>query len=189
MARVQGELELATPETLIDLAGFDLASEPARLEPGEFSFAEESRTFSLELDGEALTVRPLALSAELALDHAGTWSAADLARWLDRTIEHIHTPHTAFLEWCGRIVADLIERRDLGLDMLLRGKFLLRRAVEAKVRALRVARASACCSPYRTRRWSSPTTPSASIRISIRRRRFILVHIASRATTAHARPR
>lgn len=142
MARVQGELELATPETLIDLAGFDLAGELARLEPGDFSFAEESRTFSLELDGEALTVRPLAQSMELALDYAGTWSAADLARWLDRTIEHVHTPHAVFLSWCERVVADLTERRGLGLDVLLRGKFLLRRAVEAKVKALRVARAS-----------------------------------------------
>lgn len=142
MARVQGELELATPETLIDLAGFDLASEVTRLEPSEFSFAEESRTFSLELDGEALTVRPLAQTAELALDYAGSWSAANLVRWLDRSIEHVHTPHAAFLDWCGRVVADLIERRGLGLEVLLRGKFLLRRAVEAKVRALRVARAA-----------------------------------------------
>ncbi len=142
MARVQGELELVTPETLIDLAGFDLASETARLEPGEFSFAEESRTFSLELDGEALTVRPVAQAAELALDYAGTWTAAELARWLDRTIEHVHTPQGAFVAWCGRLVEDLLERRGLSLDVLLRGKFLLRRAVEAKVKALRVARAS-----------------------------------------------
>lgn len=142
MARVQGELELATPETLIDLAGFDLASEPARLEPEDFSFAEQSRTFSLELDGEALTVRPLAQTAELALDYAGSWSAADLARWLDRTIPHVHTPHAAFYAWCERLVADLTGRRGLSLDVLLRGKFLLRRAVEQKVKALRTARAS-----------------------------------------------
>ncbi|HYD23484.1 MAG TPA: DEAD/DEAH box helicase family protein [Croceibacterium sp.] len=142
MARVQGELELATPETLIDLAGFDLSVEPARLEPAEFSFTEASRTFSLELDGEALTVRPLAQSAELALDYAGTWTQSELARWLDRTIEHLHTPHRAFLGWCERLVGDLIERRGLPLDVLLRGKFLLRRAVEMKVRSLRAARAS-----------------------------------------------
>ena len=141
MARVQGDLELATPETLIDLAGFDLASEAARLEPGEFSFVEASRSFSLELDGETLTVRPLVQSAELALDYAASWSAGELARWLDRTIEHLHTPHSVFLAWCDRLVADLIERRGLSLDVLLRGKFLLRRAVETKMRALRTARA------------------------------------------------
>lgn len=142
MARVQGELELATPETLIDLAGFDLGGEPARLEPAEFGFVEASRTFSLELDGEALTVRPLAQAAELALDYAGSWSAADLARWLDRTIPHVHTPRATFLAWCERLVADLLERRGLALDVLLRGKFLLRRAAEAKVKALREARAT-----------------------------------------------
>lgn len=142
MARMEGELELVTPETLIDLAGFDLSSEAARLEPEEFSFAEASRTYSLELEGEALTVRPLAQSAELALDYTATWTAGALARWLDRAIEHIHTPHAAFLAWCDRLVNDLLERRGLSLDVLLRGKFLLRRAVETKVRALRTAKAS-----------------------------------------------
>lgn len=142
MAHIQGELELATPEGLIDLAGFDLGAEPARLEPSEFSFAEEARSFSLELDGEALTVRPLTQTAELALDYTGTWSAADLARWLDRTIDHVHTPHGVFLAWCERMVADLIERRGLALEVLLRGKFLLRKAAELKVRALRTARAA-----------------------------------------------
>jgi type III restriction enzyme len=142
MVRVQGELELATAETLIDLAGWDLLSHPARLEPAEFDFEEAARTFRFDLDGELLTYGIEAHQAELALDYAAAWDEAALARWLDRTVPHAHTGQAAFLEYSRRVVRDLIDRRGMALPVLLRGKYALRRALEAKVARLREATAA-----------------------------------------------
>lgn len=143
MMRWQGELAFPDADALIDLSGWKLDDAPARLEAGEFSFDDTARVFRFELEGEALTYRPETTAPELALDYASTWDEAVLSRWLDRSIDHIHTSHAAFLEWCRRIVVDLIERRGLGLATVVRGRYALKRAIESKVKAARVTAAKA----------------------------------------------
>lgn len=137
MLRWQGELELADADLLIDLSGWRLDEAPARLDPGEFAFDDAARVYRFELEGEKLTYRIDSAAPELALDYASAWDAATLARWLDRTIDHWHTAHAAFLEWCRRTIADLIDRRGFDLGTLVRGRYALKRAIEAKVKAVR----------------------------------------------------
>jgi type III restriction enzyme len=143
MAMMQGELELVERETFLDLAGWNLADVPARLEPAEFTFDDTAKLYRFELDGEALVYTVETSAPELALDYAAGWTPSALSRWLDREIEHGDTVQPVFLEWLRLAIADLMERRGLALPMLVRGRYALRRAIEAKVRAARTASAAA----------------------------------------------
>jgi len=142
MAMVQGELELVEREPFLDLAGWNLADVPARLEPMEFTFDDTAKLYRFELDGEALVYTVETSAPELALDYAAGWTPSALSRWLDREIEHGDTIQPVFLEWLRLAIADLIDRRGLPLSMLVRGRYALRRAIEAKVRAARTASAA-----------------------------------------------
>lgn len=63
--------------------------------------------------------------------------------WGDRGTRQVHTAQPVYLEWCRRVVADLVERRHMPLATLVRGKYVLRKAVLARVEQLRLRSARA----------------------------------------------
>lgn len=140
MAKVQGELELVDADTLINLAGWRLDDTSARLEPADFDFDETAQTFRFDLDGEQLSYTMAARGPELALDYGATWDAATLASWLTNALDQRdrwHSSHSVLLEFNRRVVDDLSTRRGLSLATLVRGQYLLKRAVEQRIRASR----------------------------------------------------
>jgi type III restriction enzyme len=134
---VQGELELAEPETFIELAGWNLLDDPAKATLPDFSLTETADGLSFDIDGDQVTFESIETTIELALDERTEWDAAALARFLDREAHQIHTPQPMFLEWCRRTVERLIDERGFSLAALVRGKYLLRRAMAARLASLR----------------------------------------------------
>jgi type III restriction enzyme len=132
---VQGELDLAYPESFIDLAGWDLLSHGADL-PG-FNFSEQPDTYEFDIQGDRLVYEHMATTLELELDGATNWSEAALARFLDRQTRQAHTGQEVYLEYCRQVVVKLVQERGIPLAALVRGKYALRRAVLARVVELR----------------------------------------------------
>jgi type III restriction enzyme len=132
---VQGALDLAYPESFIDLAGWDLLAHPATL-PG-FAFDEVPEGYAFDIADDHIVYSRLADTLELALDEATHWDEAALSRFLDRGTRQVHTGQEAYLEWCRRLVVHLTGERRMPLAALVRGKYALRRAVIARVADLR----------------------------------------------------
>ncbi len=131
-ARLNGELELVDSQALIDLAGWTLADASPRLDAQDFDYDEATQVFRFDLDGEALSYTIGARDAELALDYGAAWDAGRLASWLTMALDQRdrwHSSHSALLEFNRQVVTDL--RR------LARGRYLLTRAVEQRIRASR----------------------------------------------------
>lgn len=143
-ARVQGELELLDTQTLIDFAGWTLADTSPLFDAQSFNYDETAQVFRFDLDGEALSYTIGARDAELALDYGAAWDSGRLASWLTMTLDprdRWHSSHSALLEFNRRVVTGLMERRGLPLGKLARGRYLLKRAVEQRIRASRLAAA------------------------------------------------
>ncbi|WP_165321696.1 DEAD/DEAH box helicase [Rhizorhabdus phycosphaerae] len=132
---VQDELELAYPESFVDLAGWDLLAHDADL-PG-FTLTEQPDSYEFDIEGDRLVYSHVATSLELALDGATHWDAAALARFLDKETRQLHTGQESYLEYCRRVVFRLVQDRGIPLAALVRGKYALKRAVLARVAQLR----------------------------------------------------
>lgn len=132
---VQGELDLAYPESFIDLAGWDLLSHGPEL-PG-FNVTEQPDSYEFDIEGDHLVYSHVATTLELALDGATNWNEAALARFLDRETRQAHTGQETYLEYCRRVVVKLVLDRGIPLAALVRGKYALKRAVVARVALLR----------------------------------------------------
>lgn len=132
---VQGELDLAYPESFIDLAGWDLLSHGSEL-PG-FNVTEHPDSYEFDIEGDRLVYQHTATTLELALDGATNWDESAVARFLDKQTRQVHTGQEVYLEYCRRIVVELVHGRGISLAAVVRGKYALRRAVLARVADLR----------------------------------------------------
>ena len=134
---IQGEIDLAEPESFIDLAGWELNDDPGKAELPGFTFNETPEGYAFDVEGDRITYSRIADAIELALDEDTHWDAQALARFLDRSTRQVHTPQPEYLEFCRRVVERLLDERGLSLAVLVRGKYALRRAVIARVQQLR----------------------------------------------------
>lgn len=139
---VQGELDLAEPESFIDLAGWDLNDDPAKADLPGFAFSETPEGYTFDIEGDRIVYSQLADAIELALDEDTHWDAASLARFLDRGTRQIHTSQGAYLQFCQRVVERLLDGGTVTLAALVRGKYALRRAIIARVAQLRTQAAA-----------------------------------------------
>ena len=65
------------------------------------------------------------------------WNAAQLANWLDRTIKHLDILQRESLPFLHRLVKYLVEERSIPIDVLIRNKYVLKDAAEAKIDSYR----------------------------------------------------
>ena len=128
-----GQLEIVFPETLVDVGGWDLREVDTSL-PG-FALTDRPDTFEMDVDGDQVTYHRIDAAAELALDDATDWDVSALSRWLDRTTRQRDVAQPVFLEYCRRVVEGVTV--SVPLAQLVRGKYALRRAIIARVAALR----------------------------------------------------
>jgi type III restriction enzyme len=130
-----GQLEIAYPETLVDVGGWNLAHVDTHL-PG-FALTDQPDTFEMDVEGDQVTWHRIDAGRELALDDATDWDVAALSRWLDRTTRQQDVSQPIYLEYCRRVIDRLVER--IPLAQLVRGKYALRRAIGSRVKQLRAA--------------------------------------------------
>jgi type III restriction enzyme len=128
-----GQLEIAYPETLVDVGNWNLSEVNTDL-PG-FAITDHPDTFEMDVDGGQVVWHRIDADRELALDDVSDWDASALSRWLDRTTRQADVSQPIFLEYCRRVVERLTVR--IPLAQLVRGKYALRRAIASRVKVLR----------------------------------------------------
>ena len=83
---IQGKLEFAEEELILDLGGWTLNDYPAELTPSEFSIRETAELWEVDLQGEKVVYKHLDQRAQLEFGLLDLgWTDLDLARWLDKT--------------------------------------------------------------------------------------------------------
>lgn len=136
LAIKQGELWEPFEATHFLDAGWDLASCDPRLTPEEWSpgvdGARSGEVTITEKGRAEYFLRELDQQLVLVADDQN-WSVGTLVHWLDRTIPHPDIdPDTAGVFLTG-LVRHLLDERGHSLAILVRHKYSLRRAVEAKI--------------------------------------------------------
>lgn len=131
----QGELELFDKELILDATGWDLLEWPPELE--DFHFSDTSKTFEFDVDGSRVVYQ---YKGEQQLDLnllASAWSRNDFVRWLDKQLRQPDVIQEKLLAWLQLAVGNLLAKQRLDLATLVRGKFILVRKMQDKLKACR----------------------------------------------------
>lgn len=135
---VQGELELAEKELILDLGGWTLNNYLAELTPQEFSVHETAERWEVDLQGGKVVYKHLEQSNQLEIGALRLdWTELQLSRWLDRECRQPDIQQPVLLEFCRKIVSFLTSVRRISLSDLLRFKYQLSKAIQQKIATYR----------------------------------------------------
>jgi type III restriction enzyme len=135
---VDGELEIATKEWFLDGKGWNLLDFPAELTSGDFSIDREADTYLIDLQGKRLVTLHIGTEQELDLgDSASEWTDLSLSRDLDRKLRQPDIAQPVLMEFLRRTVQYMTERRGIPLADLVRTRFILEKALRAKIASYR----------------------------------------------------
>jgi type III restriction enzyme len=135
---VQGELELAEKEIILDLGGWSLNNYAAKLSTAEFSIHETAERWEVDLRGEKIVYSHIEQNTQLEIGLLKlNWTDLQLSRWLDKECRQADITQPVLLEFCRKIVAHLTTTRGLAFNELLRFKFQLAKAVQQKISSYR----------------------------------------------------
>ncbi len=131
---VQGEMQLADKDVILELVDWTLNGQPAELSLVEFAIQDTAERWQVDVSGEKVVYQHLDQDAQLGLGLLRLdWTDLQLSRWLDRMCRQDDIPQPVLLEFCRKAVAFLMERRSIALGDLLRFKYQLAKAVQRKV--------------------------------------------------------
>jgi type III restriction enzyme len=131
---VQGELELAEKELILDLGGWTLNNYLPELTPQEFSVHETAERWEVDLQGGKVVYKHLEQSNQLEIGALRLdWTELQLSRWLDRECRQPDIQQPVLLEFCRKIVSFLTSVRRISLSDLLRFKYQLSKAIQQKI--------------------------------------------------------
>lgn len=141
--KIQGELELADPEILLDYRGWNVLNYPAKL--ANFRLHERNDGFELDVDehGDKL-VRKFA-AQQLHLDN--DWldlNQEDLIAWLVNHVRLPDVPQHMMLSFLQKLIDDLLVKPNVSLSDLLQQKFGLARDIQELVNTYRQKAVAAC---------------------------------------------
>lgn len=135
---VQGELQLAEKELILDLGGWTLNTYATELTPQDFAIQETAERWEVDLQGEKVIYKHLEQSAQLEIGLLKLdWTDLQLSRWLDRECRQPDITQPVLLEFCRKVIAHLTTTRGLALNDLLRFKYPLAKAVQQKIAVYR----------------------------------------------------
>lgn len=135
---VQGELQLAEKELILDLCGWTLNTYAAELTSAEFAIQDTAERWEVDLRGEKVIYQHLEQNAQLEIGLLKLdWTDLQLSRWLDRECRQADVTQPVLLEFCRKVVAYLTSTRGLALKDLLRFKYQLAKAVQQKIAVYR----------------------------------------------------
>jgi type III restriction enzyme len=136
--KLADDLELAEKETCLEETGWNLLDYPATMEKHEFSVSDESEQYMADIEGRKVVIHHLDSHEQFSLDGIETeMSELQLGRWVDRRI-HQNDPYKDIrqetrLEFVRRVIKNLLARGDMDMARLVRGKFLLEKALRDKI--------------------------------------------------------
>ena len=138
MANLQGELELAETDTLMEHCDWSLLDHSPQLDAGQFDLRQTANTFEIDLDGRTLSVvsRDPATQLSFNVDVEG-WSEHGLVTFLTKTLRQPDLDPRQLIKWLQAAVSHLTEARKLPLSGLMQSKFVLARALGERIAAIR----------------------------------------------------
>jgi type III restriction enzyme len=133
----QGELELLEPEAFLFLNGdWSPLDFPVGL-PG-FALKETDTTFEVDMEGKHIVYHVAEEKETYNLNLvASDVTETDMVRWLDRQLRRQDVTQAVMIRYLSQLVAHLIKERGITLTALVRGKFLLVRAIQRQLALLR----------------------------------------------------
>ena len=138
MVEVQGTLEFADTDALMENHDWSLGDHPWRPGEDEFAIRETARRFEIDLDGVRVAYQFTAEEQQFALDvDVEGWTPEALVLWLDRQVRQPDIGQGDLVGWLSRVVNHLVVSRGLRVAALMRCKFILARKVKEKIAAIR----------------------------------------------------
>jgi len=138
MTWVQGELELADTDILMEYHDWSLANHSAKLEPNDFAIQSTADTFEIDIDQQRLFVKHADQSAQLLLDiPVEGWSEQTLVLFLDRQARDKFIGQGELVRWLTELVSYLTGPRNIPLSSLMQCKYPLARKVKDRIAAIR----------------------------------------------------
>ncbi len=138
MAWVQGELELADTDLLMEYHDWSLADHSPKLEAKDFSIQATADTFEIDIDQQKLFVKHADQSAQLLLDiPVEGWSEQTLVLFLDRQVRDKFIGQGELVRWLTELVAYLTGPRNIPLPALMQCKYPLARKVKERIAQIR----------------------------------------------------
>ena len=134
---LDGDIIKVDSDTL--LLDWNLLDYPARLAPHQFDVQETAHTWEIDLNGTKVVYSHIDDVGQQTLDvFKNNWTELALVRWLDKQVRQTHTPQTVSLEFCRKVVEHLLHERNFVFDAVIRGKFLLAKAVSQLITDARI---------------------------------------------------
>lgn len=138
MAWVQGELELADTDLLMEYHDWSFAEHSPKLEAKDFAIQETADTFEIDIDQQRLFVRHADQSAQLLLDiPVEGWTEQTLVLFLDRQVRDKFIGQVELVRWLTDLVNYLTGPRNIPLSALMQCKYPLARKVRARIELIR----------------------------------------------------
>lgn len=138
MAWVQGELELADTDVLMEYHDWSLADHSPKLEAKDFSIQATADTFEIDIDQQKLFVKHADQSAQLLLDiPVEGWSEQTLVLFLDRQVRDKFIGQGELVRWLTELVGYLTGPRNIPLSALMQCKYPLARKVKERIAQIR----------------------------------------------------
>lgn len=130
---IDGEPELA--EYALDDHLWNILDYPAELNENDLKIEEKATSYEFDIKGEELTYK--FLGKQLPLDFSDTeggLTELQLTRWLEPRLRQPNIRPENLLEFIRKTVKQLIEKRNIPLITLVRGRFQLHKALGNKVK-------------------------------------------------------
>lgn len=138
MAEIQGTLEFADTDLLMEWHDWSLLDHSAKMDEREFAVRETARSFEIDLDGHRVTYQFADEQEQLALDvDVEGWTPEALVLWLDRQVRQPDIHQGELLRWLRDLVGHLTMARGMRIAALMRCKFILARKAREKIAAIR----------------------------------------------------
>lgn len=137
--RIDGELEPPEEDTFLFASDWRLTG-PAQLTEEEFSLQPDGKTFAIDIEDGKVRHSFVSQASQMNLDLVDTgWTVNGLSQWMDKRLRQPYVTQPQMLEYVRRTLVWLEEKRAVPLTALARGRFLLQKVLEAKIKREREA--------------------------------------------------
>lgn len=138
VVEIQGKLELANTDALIEDHEWSLLDYPGKLNEQEFTIRETANSFEIYLDEKQIRYHFTREEERLFLDvNVKGWTPKGLVLWLDREVRQRDIGQGEMIKWLSNLTQYLIHERNMTISALMRCKFLLARRVKNKLADIR----------------------------------------------------
>jgi type III restriction enzyme len=142
MVEIDGQLELADIETIMEVVPWSILAHPAQLGEKELAFDRDDNLIEIDIADEKLIYRAVTSHAALhsafgVAEPEDAWTEGRFAAWLGRKCRHPEIPHGEMLAWITRLVAHLTHTRAIPIRELVDWQYQIVKAIGAKVAEIR----------------------------------------------------